>query len=74
MSDGKSQDSALNLRRKFQHLALDATQEIRSQTIVKLLDEIFSERLVFLSEPLEIVPFHRVQEVHQVEQLPDVVV
>jgi hypothetical protein len=55
-------------------LTLEAPKKVRAQSIVELFHEIFSQFLVVFFELLKISPFIWVQEVHEIEQFPDVVV
>jgi hypothetical protein len=55
-------------------LTLEAPKKVRAQPVVELFHEILSQFLIVFFEPLKISPFIWVQEVHEIEQFPDVVV
>jgi hypothetical protein len=74
LSDGHKSRDWNHLGRQLENFLLSATKKVWSQPFVKLFDEIFVEYFVFLLQRLEVGPLFRVQKVHEVEKLADVVV
>ena len=56
------------------NFALDAPQEVRSQTVVQLLDQVFGQFFVFGFQRFEIAPVVGIEEVHEVEELANIVI
>ena len=59
---------------EFQHLFLGPTEEVRAKAGMKLLYKLLVKLFVLLLELLKISPFIGVEEVHQVEELANLVV
>ena len=57
-----------------ENFTLDTPQEIRSQTVVQLFDQVLRQLLVFGFQRFEIAPVVGIEEVHEVEEFTDVVV
>jgi hypothetical protein len=58
----------------LEYFRLNATQEVRAQPCVKFLDLLLRQFFVFLGKGLKVTPLGRIQKVHQIKQLADVVV
>ena len=63
-----------DLRGQLEDFALYPTQEIRPELVVQVLDQFFTEHFILLLQRFQIVPRIGVKKVHEVEQLPYVIV
>ena len=74
MQDGQDQLEETYLRRQIKDICLNSSQEIRSQSLVHFFNTLLVKFLKLLLESFEISPLIRVKEVHEIEQLSDVVI
>lgn len=61
------------LGRQLEHF-LGTTEEVRAQSGMKLLDLLFIQLFVLFGKCFQIIPLFWVQEIHEIEQLADVVI
>ena len=62
------------LRWQSKNFTLDTPQEVRPQTVVQLLDQVLRQLLVFGLQRFEIAPVVGIEEVHEVEELANIVI
>lgn len=59
---------------QLQDFGFDSPQEVWLQSRVELLNLVLGEFFVLFGQADEVSPFPGIQEVHEIEQLPDVVI